>query len=208
MKITILGTGNIGSVLGRKWAAAGNDVVFGSRLPHTTKVQAVLTACGERATALEIPEAIAAGEMVLFAIPWVTVEDVAWANAEALAGKLLVDATNRFFSEGPVNNLANLHAAVPDAKIYRAFNTLGWEVFDAPNLDGQKADLFYTGPAGDGQDVMERRIREVGLRPVWLGENERAGLVDNLGALWVTLVFRQGWDRRFMFKLVQDENPQ
>ena len=31
MRIAVIGTGHIGGTLGRKWRAAGHDVVYGSR---------------------------------------------------------------------------------------------------------------------------------------------------------------------------------
>jgi predicted dinucleotide-binding enzyme len=42
MNISIIGAGNIGGTLGRKWAAAGHTVVFGVRDPQAEKVQALL----------------------------------------------------------------------------------------------------------------------------------------------------------------------
>ena len=33
MRVAVIGTGNIGGTIGRAFARAGNDVVFGSRSP-------------------------------------------------------------------------------------------------------------------------------------------------------------------------------
>jgi predicted dinucleotide-binding enzyme len=52
--------------------------------------------------------------------------------------------------------------------------------------------------------VVEALIRQVGLRPVWVGDNDRIQVVDALGALWVTLAFRQGLGRRIAFKLLEE----
>lgn len=38
MKITILGTGNVGATLGRRWSSLGIEVVFGSREPGRKSV--------------------------------------------------------------------------------------------------------------------------------------------------------------------------
>ena len=52
MKIAIVGTGNIGGTLGGKWAAAGHEVVFGTRQAGAEKVQGVLAQVGHGVTAV------------------------------------------------------------------------------------------------------------------------------------------------------------
>ncbi len=56
MKIAFIGRGNIGRTLAGKWAAAGHEVTFGVREP------------GDEGTA-SIPDAVAAAEVVLLAMP-------------------------------------------------------------------------------------------------------------------------------------------
>lgn len=207
MKITILGTGRIGGTLGKKWAAAGHELIFGTREPGSDRIRILLSDCGAHSRAERAGEACALGDVILFATPWSTVEVMAGENAAELDGKILIDATNRFFSDGPINNLAALSAAAPTATIFRAFNTLGWEVFADPDFEGLLADMVFCGPDGDSRAIVERLISEVGVRPIWLGGNDRIETVDHLGQLWVTLVFRHGWPRETMVKLVsrQDE---
>src|SRR6266567_3162688 len=57
--------------------------------------------------------------------------------------------------------------------INRAFNTYGWENFADPLYQGVPGDLFYSGPAGSSQTVVEQLISEVGLRPVRVGDADR-----------------------------------
>jgi len=199
MKIAILGAGNIGGTLGRKWAAAGHEVVFGVRDPGSAKARAALESAGTGARAASLAEAAAFGEVVLFSIPSGTVAEIARALGRVLDGKILIDATNNF--AGPViNNLAALQAVAPGANLFRAFNSLGWELFANPILDGQQVDMFYSGPDGESRRQVETLIAEVGLRPLWVGGNDQVTLVDNLGALWVNQVFRHSWSRRTALK--------
>ncbi len=151
------------------------------------------------AQARDVSTAIAESDVVLFSIPWKTVPEIAQANAAILRGKLMIDATNNF--AGPViNNLSVLKDAVPEAKIYRAFNSLGWEVFANPTIDRQTVDMFYSGPDGESRSQIHKLIEQVGLNPVWVGDNDRIHLVDNMGALWANMVFQHGWKRRSAFK--------
>jgi predicted dinucleotide-binding enzyme len=202
MKIAILGAGNIGGTLGGKWSKAGHIVCFGVRDPHSPKTLAALEHAQD-AKALNVSAAIRESDMILFSVPWKTVPEIAQAHAADLNGKLLIDATNNF--GGPViNNLSVLRNAAPDAKIYRAFNSLGWEVFANPVIDGQTADMFYSGPDGEMRNSTHQLIEEIGVNPIWVGGNERVHLVDNMGAFWVNMVFQHGWKRHSAFKAIME----
>jgi predicted dinucleotide-binding enzyme len=202
MKIAVLGSGNIGGSLGRKWSEAGHRVVFGTRDPESPKLAALLaTIPGAQADSLA--GAIASAEVVLFAQPSKAVPETAAAHARGLDGKMLIDATNNF-SAPVINQVQTLRAAAPQARIYRAFNTLGWEVFAAPVLAGVAADLFFTGPDGSDRKQVEELIGAVGLRPIWVGDNDLVAVVDAMGQLWVTLVFQRGWKRRLALKAIMD----
>jgi predicted dinucleotide-binding enzyme len=202
MKIAILGAGNIGGTLGGKWVKAGHTVCFGVRDPHSPKTLAALEQT-QGAKVLDVSTAIRESDVILFAVPWKTVPQIAQAYAADLNGKLLIDATNNF--GGPViNNLSVLRDAAPEAKIYRAFNSLGWEVFANPVIDGQTADMFYSGPDGETKALIQKLIEEIGLPPIWVGENDRVHLVDNMGALWVNMVFQHGWKRHSAFKAIRE----
>ncbi len=69
MNVAVLGYGNIGGTLAKKWVAAGHRVYFGVRDPQKPAVQQLVQALGKNASAAILPEAIAAGEVVVFAIP-------------------------------------------------------------------------------------------------------------------------------------------
>lgn len=202
MRIAVLGAGNIGRTLAGKWIQAGHEIRFGVRDAHSPKtVSALQLAPGANAT--EVATAIRASDVILFSVPWKTVPEIARANAMNLNGKVLIDATNNF--SGPViNNLQALVGAAPEAKIYRAFNSLGWEVFANPVIAGQTADMFYSGPDGETRMDTHRLIGETGVTPVWVGDNDRIHLVDNMGALWANMVFQRGWSRRSAFKAITE----
>jgi predicted dinucleotide-binding enzyme len=201
MRIAILGSGNIGGTLGKKWAQAGHDVMFGVRDTNSAKVKALLQAAGRKASADTVANTIAFGDVVLVAIPWSAVEATVKANAEAIGGKMIIDASNNF--GGPVvSNVETILAQAPAAKVYRAFNSLGWENFEDPQIGETQVDLFYCGADGETRQVIEGLIKDVGLRPVWVGDLDQVHLVDAIGSLWVTLAFRQGMGRRLAFKLL------
>ncbi len=95
MKISILGAGNIGSILGGKWASKGHEVVFGVRDPQAEKVQVLLSEVGHGATAVAIPNACHNAEAVVFAIPGSAMAATATQLSSQLNGKILIDTTNK-----------------------------------------------------------------------------------------------------------------
>jgi len=192
MQISIIGTGFIGSTLGRALAAAGHEVTFGSRRLDVDHIE------GSAGRMASIGEAIDASDIVILAIPGQAVSELGKEYSSALAGKLVVDATNRM-GDAVVNGRAGLPTNIRYA---RAFNTLGGENFANPGFRDGIADLFFSAPAGD-RAVLEEIIRGVGLGPVYAGE-DREELIDALFVLWIELAMKQGRGRHLALKLLQD----
>jgi predicted dinucleotide-binding enzyme len=191
VRVSIIGTGFIGSTLGHSLAEAGHDVVYGSRHPEDG------VASGAGATVVPIGEALADPDLVILALPGAAVAELTAAHGEALAGKLVIDATNQ--TGAPV---ANARTALPPTVRYaRAFNTLGGENMADPVFDGQRADMFFSAPAGD-RETVETVIADVGLRPIYVGEDQEA-IIDALFQLWVELAMRQGRGRRLALRLLE-----
>jgi 8-hydroxy-5-deazaflavin:NADPH oxidoreductase len=190
MKIAVIGTGNIGGTLGGKWQAAGYDVAYGSRSarPDGPGGSAVVT----------VGEALADADVVLLAVPGPAVAEFAAANGAALAGKLVIDATNRIGAP-EFNSRAAVTTAAPTARYVRAFNTLGWENFADP-VDG--TDLFFAADP-DARATAEELITAVGLEPVFVGDAEATTTVDGVLPLWFALVKQYGGNRRQAFRVVR-----
>jgi predicted dinucleotide-binding enzyme len=190
MQIAVIGTGKIGGTLGEKWRRAGHEVRYGSRNPRTDGPG------GEAVVA--VGDAIEGADVVVFAIPAAAVEEVAAEHGAALAGKVVVDATNRM-GTSVVNNRAEIAAAAPDAKYVRAFNTLGWENFADPLAD---ADLFFAADP-EARATAEILIETVGLRPQYLGDGDAATTVDSVLPLWFALTKQRGGNRKVALRVVE-----
>ena len=161
-----------------------------------------LAGFGPHAALTDIPGAIPRGPAVLFAIPDSAVEAAVAENAAALAGKIVMDATNKL-GQQPAHNLAAFTQHAPSALWYRAFNHLGWENFADPRYGDQVADLFFCGAPGEPRAVVEGLIRDIGLGPVYVGGPEQAETVDALLRLWMALVRGQGMGRGVAFKMLR-----
>lgn len=205
-RIAILGAGDVGGTLGRKWASAGHSVAFGVKDPSSERAQSLREDLGADVFIGSPPEALAKGDIVLLAVPGSVINDVIVAHAQLLDHKIIIDATNQlikgqtaatgqFQNPGSLNSLSTLQAHTPHAQVYRAFNSYSWEVFADPIYQGVQADLFYCGPEGDKQAIIEQLIADIGLRPVSLGGLDRIEVVDNILQLWATLALFQGKGR-------------
>ncbi|MEJ2302679.1 MAG: NAD(P)-binding domain-containing protein [Anaerolineales bacterium] len=203
MKIGVIGAGNIGGTIGKKWAEQGHEVIFGLRDPSSPKYQELLEAIDGEARTATIAEAVEQAEAILFAIPSSAMEETAAILGNKLDGKIILDATNKF-SQAVANSLATLQKHAPQAKLFRAFNYLGWENFAEPFIGDTQADLFYCGNAGEAQHIVEKLISDVGIRPVYLGDLDQAPVLDALLRLWVTLAVQQGKGRHLAFKMLKE----
>jgi 8-hydroxy-5-deazaflavin:NADPH oxidoreductase len=186
LRVAVIGAGNIGRTLGAKWVTAGHQVIYGVRSPGAPDTGPVA-------------EAVARADVVVLAVPGAAAKDVLAALGAALAGKVVMDATNDIQGAGKLHALEELTDGAHPA---RAFNTLGWENFADPVVAGVQADLFYAAEEGRAKEVADRLIADVGLRPVWLGGVDAFDLVDSLTELWFTLAFRRGHGRRLAFKML------
>jgi len=191
MQIAVIGTGFIATTLGRSLAGAGHRVVYGSRHPESEETPEA----GARVSS--IGDALSGAEAVILALPGPAVSDLAAHHGDALAGMLVVDATNQMGADR-VNARASLP---PTVRYARAFNTLGGENLADPVFDGERADMFFSAPEGD-RAAVETIIEGVGLRPIYVGEDQET-IIDALFQLWVTLAMKQGRGRRLALRLLQ-----
>jgi len=68
MKIGIIGTGRLGSALGKMWAEKGHSIVFGSRDPD--KAKKLATSIGSNASGGTYEETVKFGDIIILAVPW------------------------------------------------------------------------------------------------------------------------------------------
>ena len=69
---------------------------------------------------------------MIVGIPGQSVADFARDHADELAGKVVIDASNKF-GDGPAHSAAEFAVLAPAARYARAFNALGWENFADPS---------------------------------------------------------------------------
>lgn len=193
MRVAVIGTGNIGSTVGRALARAGHDVVFGSRHPDSAAAPA-------GTTVTDIGVALDGADAVLLALPARAVNEFLAEHGDGLAAVLVVDATNDL--GGTVANAyREIDASVPGVRYARAFNSLGWENFAEPDFGGEPADLLFATADEADRGPTEELIRAVGLRPVYLGAGKQ-DVVDHALPVWFALTQQRG-TRKVAFRVLE-----
>jgi predicted dinucleotide-binding enzyme len=167
MRIAIIGSGSIGATAARLFVAAGHDVaIANSRGPDS--LAALVASLGPRARAESVAGAAADAELVLVAIPFRRYREL---PAEALAGKVVIDATNEFGEVAPSSSEL-LAAHLPGARVVKAFNTMQWQVLGGhgrPDGGDGRLALFVAGDDDGAKLAVARLIDEIGFAAVDTG---------------------------------------
>ncbi len=133
MKISIIGSGNMGRSLGILWAEQGHQVFFGSRSEEKGKATADFAKNGTIGGTNE--EAAMFGDVLLYTARSIHPKEI-FTSTKILTDKIIVDLNNFEIPEGfdylPIEkSLAEqLSEEVPNAHIVKAFNTIPQEVFE------------------------------------------------------------------------------
>ena len=149
--IAVIGTGDVGSTPGTRFAQAGHSVYFGSRTPEADRVRALVSEAGENVAALTPPEAAAAADMIILAVPFGSAVDVLRILGDT-AGKIVIDVTNplirsegRFARATDTSVAALLQAAAPEAHVVKALNALAYRTMAEPEIAGGTVTIPMAG---------------------------------------------------------------
>ena len=182
-KIGVIGSGNIGSTVGRLWVKAGHQVLFSSRNPENLKE--LVNRLGSSARAGTVRDALTFGDAALIAVPYGAYPQVGKDYAQELAGKIVLDAGNAVPSrDGEISKEAGelgigLTSAkyLPKARIVRAFNTLSYLVLaNNAHRAGERMAIPIAGDDKEALAVVSKLIQDAGFDPVIVGSLQSAKL--------------------------------
>lgn len=175
LKIGMIGSGNVGSALGRVWAHAGHQVMFSSRdLEHDKALAAQI---GANARAGTPREAAAFGDVVVLAVPYGALPELGKMLADSIKGKVVIDTSNPFpHRDGEIAERARAEGAglvsaqlLPGARIVRAFNAVGASRMGSAHEDTVRKGLPIAGDDKEAIEIASGLIREIGFEPVLVG---------------------------------------
>jgi predicted dinucleotide-binding enzyme len=187
MKIAVIGIGNVGGTLGRRWARMGHRVTFGVRDPDSAKVRKLLSEAGDNALAASVRAAAADADVVVLAVPWREAR-AAIQDAGDLAGKVLVDCTNPIapglqLALGTTTSGAEqVGGWAKGAQVVKAFNTTGFENMANPLYGGERTAMLICGNDADAKRVVSKLIEELGFVAVDTGSLREGGRKQQPGS--------------------------
>lgn len=195
MKVGILGgTGPQGRGLARRLAAAGHDVLIGSRTAERAELIAAdydqtqgsgsITGGGNSTAA--------AAELVIVAVPYEGHADLLSSLATELAGKIVVDCVNPlgFDKRGPFPlSVAAGSAAqeaqqlLPESTVVAAFHHVSAVLLDDPAVEHFADDVLVMGEDREAVAVVCELASAIpGARGIYAGRLRNAGQVEALTA--------------------------
>jgi predicted dinucleotide-binding enzyme len=193
-RISIIGIGNMGSAIAGIAAKGGASVQVVAR--DITKAQQLASQIG--GTAGSFGDALT-GEIVVLALPHPALADVIATYAEQLDGKVVVDVTNpvdfatfdALTVPADSSAAAELQAALPGARVVKAFNTN----FAATLLSGEVGGVPTTVVIAGDDEAAKARLTEVvsagGVTIADAGSLKRARELEALGFLQMVLAVRE-----------------
>ncbi len=212
MKVGVLGSGTVGQVLSEGFLKHGDEVMRGSRDPG--KLAAWRAGAGPRAQAGTFAEAARFGELVVLAVKGTAAAAAVDACGGALAGKVVLDATNPIAEAPPVNGvlrfftgpneslMETLQARAPAARFVKAFSCVGNALMVNPSLPGGKPTMFICGNDEGARREAARVLDRFGWEVADMGTAEAARAIEPLCMLWCIPGLRENrW--KHAFKLLQ-----
>ncbi|MDP2158437.1 MAG: NADPH-dependent F420 reductase [Nitrospirota bacterium] len=192
MKIGVIGSGNMGSGLGKIWAMKGHSVIFSySRSQEKLNSLAASLPKAKAGTPVEAAQA----DVILLSVHWPDVPD-ALKQAGTLNNKIVVDCTNPLNSDlsglviGHMTSAAEEIARMaPGARVVKAFNTAFAQVYEEKSrlFGSRRASMFFCGDDAEAKTVVAKLISDVGFDPVDCGPLTAARLLEPLAMLVITL---------------------
>ena len=172
--VSIIGTGNMGSVLSGLVTKGGNTV---EQFDTSTTDRPVT------------------GDVVVLAVPYPAVRQVLAERGEQLAGKIVVDITNpldfttfdRLTVPADSSATAEIAAALPSSRVLKAFNTTFAATLASGKVGGETTTVLIAGDDADAKTLLAGIVSAAGLRAVDAGGLTRARELEALGFLQITL---------------------
>jgi hypothetical protein len=175
INIGIIGSGKVGSALGKAWLNAGHLVMFSSQ--HLEDDQALATTLGPNAHAGTPRDAAAFGAVVLIAVPYSAIPSLGKELGELLKGKIVIDASNPIVArDGEIAGIAREKGAgiassefLSGARIIRTFNAIPAAKMGAAAGQNVRLGMPMAGDDATAIQLISRLVRDVGYEPVIIG---------------------------------------
>ena len=196
MKAGIIGSGIVGQVLASALLKEGYEVMLGTR--NALKAEVVKWKQANAGAAVGSFEATAAfGDIIILAVKGTAAKEaILLAGVTNFAGKTVIDTTNPIAEAPPVNGvlqyftspnqslMESLQAQIPEAKLVKAFSSVGNTQMYQPDFGGIKPTMFICGNDDAAKKTVTAILTSFGWDTEDLGKVEAARAIEPLAMLW------------------------
>lgn len=211
MKVGIIGSGDVGQVIGAGFANLGHEVKIGTRDTNNEKIRAWLRkTAGKKTSVGTFQETAKFGEVIVIAVKGEIIEEaVKLAGPANFAGKTVIDVTNPLDFSGGMppklsvgfNNSAGeiTQRALPKANVVKTLNIIGNAGMINPKFKEGEPDMLLCGNNEAAKKAVEKILRDFGWKNITdLGGIEQSRIMEPLCVLWVTYGFKNNsWNHAF-----------
>jgi len=191
--IAVIGTGDMGDSFGPRLAGLGYKVIYGSRNPESERAVNLVAQTGNGSSATTSDLAARKANIVFLAIPWEPMEGVI-KSMGPMKDKIIVDLS------WPASEMAEdghwrmtikpsgaevIQGWIQEAKVVKAFGTIGSYVVDDPSLAGGPVSVPIASDHRDAKEAVARIAAELGLDPVDAGPLRMAANIEAMMELYL-----------------------
>jgi predicted dinucleotide-binding enzyme len=209
-QVGVLGTGEVGRRLAMGFRSRDHDVMIGSRDPDKPELREWLSGDGAGIRGGTFAETAAHGELLVLAVLGDAVEEViAAAGPQNFSGKVVIDTTNPLDSSGgfpPKLSITGedslgerVQRWLPDARVVKAFNTIGNALFVDPSFREGEPTMLIVGDDGPAKRTVTAVLNDFGWSDVVdLGGIQGSRELEAICIAWVKIGGARGaWDHGF-----------
>lgn len=205
MKIAIIGSGNVGGALAKKWIKAGHTVLVGARFPLSEKNLKLASEINEKCFT-SIEDAVKQSEVILISTPAPATIEVVKSLGNT-SGKIIIDAMNIVMGRGPQGYTCTTNAILDNTltkDVVKCFNTTGFNNMLNPDYGSVALDLFVAGDSEKGRQAAMQLAKDAGFAECYnIGGNDKFELMEQFAWFWINLAMFQGQGREIGFKLLK-----
>jgi len=210
MKIAIIGAGAVGGSLGTAWSRSDHEIVFGVRDVGKPELRELCESIG--ALALPAPEAAAAADVVVLALPWDGAEDGIQALGD-LAGKTVVDCTNPLRFEDDSLSLdrgfttsggETVAAWLPGANVVKGLNQVPAEMMSSNSKLSGRPVQFIAGDTESAKATVQSLIEELGFEVLDAGALVQSRILEPFGMVFINQAIMRGMGRDWAFGILRN----
>jgi 8-hydroxy-5-deazaflavin:NADPH oxidoreductase len=203
-RVGVLGSGVVGQQLAIGFSGCGHDVMIGTRDPDKPELREWLSGDGAGIRPGSFQEVGAHGELLVLAVLGDAAEQaIAAAGRENFSGKVVIDAMNPLdFSGGFPPKLSitgedslgeRVQRALPEARVVKAFNTIGNQYFVNPQFSDGQPTMLIAGDDDQAKGTVTDLLADFGWSDVVdLGGIEGSRELEAICIAWVKLIGVRG----------------